>query len=97
VGDFTVYQLFLSAASIADLFFLLRSRIAPECGVIDAREAPSDLEHHGQDIRCDQLGMLCHHAEGAGEGQDRRPYLQQRFNQVPLVLSGSRSPRAAIG
>jgi hypothetical protein len=30
VGDFTVYQLFLSAASIADLFFILLSCIAPE-------------------------------------------------------------------
>jgi hypothetical protein len=30
VGDFTVYQLVLSAASIADLFFLLLSCIAPE-------------------------------------------------------------------
>jgi hypothetical protein len=30
VGDFTVYQLVPSAASIADLFFLLLSRIAPK-------------------------------------------------------------------
>jgi hypothetical protein len=30
VGDFTVYQLVLSAASIADLFFLFLSRIAPK-------------------------------------------------------------------
>jgi hypothetical protein len=30
VGDFTVYQLFLSTASIADLFSLLLSCIAPE-------------------------------------------------------------------
>jgi hypothetical protein len=30
VGDFTVYQLVLSAASIADLFFLLLSCIAPK-------------------------------------------------------------------
>jgi hypothetical protein len=30
VGDFTVYQLVLSAASIADLFFLVLSRIAPK-------------------------------------------------------------------
>jgi hypothetical protein len=53
VGDFTVYQLFLSATSIADLFFLLRSCIAPKRGVIDAHEAPSNQEHHGQDILCD--------------------------------------------
>jgi hypothetical protein len=30
VGDFTIYQLILSAASIADLFFLFLSRIAPK-------------------------------------------------------------------
>jgi hypothetical protein len=30
VGDFTVYQLVLSAASIADLFFLFLSCIAPK-------------------------------------------------------------------
>jgi hypothetical protein len=30
VGDFTVYQLVLSATSIADLFFLLLSCIAPK-------------------------------------------------------------------
>jgi hypothetical protein len=30
VGDFTVYQLIPSAASIADLFFLLLSCIAPK-------------------------------------------------------------------
>jgi hypothetical protein len=30
VGDFTVYQFVLSAASIADLFFLLLSCIAPK-------------------------------------------------------------------
>jgi hypothetical protein len=30
VGDFTIYQLVLSATSIADLFFLLLLCIAPE-------------------------------------------------------------------
>jgi hypothetical protein len=30
VGDFTIYQLVPSAASIADLFFLFLSRIAPK-------------------------------------------------------------------
>jgi hypothetical protein len=30
VGDFTIYQLILSTAFIADLFFLFLSRIAPK-------------------------------------------------------------------
>jgi hypothetical protein len=76
MGNFTVYQLFLSAASITDLFSFLYSCIAPKRSVIDAREAPSHQEHHGQDIFCDQLGTLCHHAEGVGESQDGRPHLQ---------------------
>jgi hypothetical protein len=83
VGDFTIYQLFLSAASIADLFFLLNSCIAPERVALDTREAPSHQEHHGQDIFCHQLGALCHHEEGVGEGQDGRPHLQLGFNQIP--------------
>jgi hypothetical protein len=48
MGIFTVYQLFLStAAAIADLCFLLLVRIAPGRGLVDAREAPCDQEHHG--------------------------------------------------
>jgi hypothetical protein len=50
--------------------------------VIDAPEAPSHQEHHGQELLCHQLGALRHHEERGGEGQDRRPYLRLGFYQV---------------
>jgi hypothetical protein len=69
VGNCTVYQLVPSAASIADLLFLLLSCIAPQAHyVLDARETPSHHERHGQDFFCHQLGALRHHEEGGGEG-----------------------------
>jgi hypothetical protein len=47
--------------------------------VIDAREAPSHQQHHGQELLYHQLGTLCHHAEGGGEGQDGQPHLRPGF------------------
>jgi hypothetical protein len=70
MGYFTVYQLILSAASIADLFSSLRAHTAPKRGVIDAREAFSHQEHHGQQILLHKFCALRYQAEGGGEGQD---------------------------
>jgi hypothetical protein len=84
MGKFTVYQLFLSATSIADLFSSLHSCIAPKRGVIDVREALGDQEHHdqGKGKLGDQLGGIWHHEERGGEGQDRWPHLCPGFYQV---------------